>query len=102
MGKDSELVTNLEVIEYNPNEPQHARMVANTHGTIWDTTFDVRPTSTDAIEGGEKGVVLEISMDARAHELQPKLLNPVMQVFFRFGLNSHIDQVKAWCEKDEV
>ena len=104
MGKDSELVTHLEVTEYNPTEPQHARMVADTHGTIWDTTFDVRPMSTSSsfTNEGKEEVVLEISMVARAHELVPKLLNPILQVLFRMGLNSHIDQVKAWCERDKV
>lgn len=92
MGKD-ELVTNLQVTEFQP-EAHHARMVADTHGTIWDTTFDVTPAADNG-----KEVVLVIAMHARAHELVPKLLNPIMQVLFRFGLNSHIDQVKIWCEK---
>ena len=98
MGKGSELVTHLQVTEYRPQEPQHARMVADTHGTIWDTTFDVRPMSSSDTDGKE--VVLKISMHAQAHELIPKLLNPIMQVLFRSGLNSHIDQVKTWCEQE--
>lgn len=95
MGK-GELVTHLQVTEYNKDAPEpHARMVADTHGTIWDTAFDVTPSEKDG------DVVLVIAMHARAHELMPKLLNPIMQVLFRFGLNSHIDQVKVWCEKKQ-
>ena len=95
MGKD-ELVTHLQVTEYTKDSSQpHARMVADTHGTIWDTTFDVVPGEKDG------DVVLVIAMHARAHQLLPKLLNPIMQVLFRFGLNSHIDQVKVWCEKKQ-
>ena len=96
MGKDNELITHLQVTEFEKDTEQpHARMVADTHGTIWDTTFDVTP-------GEKEGqVVLTIAMHARAHELFPKFLNPIMQILFRFGLNSHIDQVKIWCEKKQ-
>jgi hypothetical protein len=90
--KGSVLVTHLQVTEFTP--PVHARMVADTHGTIWDTTFDVTPG-----EKKQEEVVLTIQMQARAHEIFPKLLNPIMQVLFRYGLNSHMDHVKVWCEK---
>lgn len=101
MGTNSEsLVTNLEVIEFTPQQgPQpHARMVADTHGTIWDTTFDVRPAGTGSQEQEEEVAELKISMHARAQKMIPKLTNPIMQVLFRFGLNKHIDGVKTWCE----
>ncbi|CAB9515337.1 expressed unknown protein [Seminavis robusta] len=98
MGSSDVLVTNLQVTEYDNNDKSpHARMVADTHGTIWDTTFDVVRNNSS----GDQEVILEIAMHARAHQLMPKLLNPIMQVLFRFGLNSHIDQVKIWCEKEQ-
>jgi hypothetical protein len=95
MGKEDTMVTHLQVTEFDSIQ-QHARMVADSHGTLWDTIFDVGPDKTSA---DNNKVLLEITMRARAHELVPKLLNPIMQVLFRLGLNSHIDQVKIWCEK---
>ena len=87
MGKN-ELVTELDVTEFVENE--RARMVADTHGTIWDTTFTVRPA--------DGGVELTIAMDARPHKLLPKLMNPLMRPMFRKGMERHIDRVRAYCE----
>lgn len=84
-----QLVTELEVTEYVPNE--RARMVADTHGTIWDTVFTVEPA------GG--GVELTIAMDARPHKWLPKLMNPLMKPMFRRGMERHIDKVKGYCEE---
>jgi ribosome-associated toxin RatA of RatAB toxin-antitoxin module len=81
--------TDLDVTEYVENE--RVRMVADSHGTIWDTVFTVRPS------GG--GTNLEIAMDARAHMLVPRLLNPFMKGLFKKGLDKHIDAVKAYCEQ---
>ena len=74
MGKN-ELVTELEVTEFV--EDRRARMVADTHGTIWDTVFEVEPTA--------EGSHLRIVMDARPHKLLPKIMNPLMKGFFRKG-----------------
>ena len=81
-------VTELEITEYVENE--RVRMVADSHGTVWDTVFTVTPDSAAAR--------LEIVMDARAHKLLPKLLNPIFKGLFRKGLAKHIDAVGAWCE----
>lgn len=83
-------VTELEVIELVANE--HTRMVADSGGTIWDTTMTVRP-----VDGG--GTSLEIAMDCRGHTLVTKIMNPVMKGLFRKGLDTHIDAVKAYCER---
>lgn len=80
--------TELEVTELV--EREHARMVADSHGTVWDTRFTVRP-----VEGGTE---LALTMDARAHALLPKLLNPIMKGLFRKGLEKHVDAVRAYCE----
>ena len=104
MGTNTPLVTNLRVTEFRTQDESsssearhpHARMVADTHGTIWDTTFDVYPTSHAS---SRNEVILKLSMHARAHEWVPKLINPIMQVLFRYGLNKHMDLVKVWCEE---
>ncbi len=87
MGK-KEMATELEITEWVENE--RARMVADSHGTIWDTVFTVTPAS----EGHE----LTIAMDARAQKLMPRIMNPIFKGLFRKGLSKHIDHVKAWCE----
>lgn len=92
-GKES--VTELEVTEYRAGE--RVRMVADSHGTVWDSVFTVKPTG-EAAERAE----LTITMDARAHKLLPRLLNPVFKGLYRKGLLRHVDAVKAYCEHAET
>ncbi|MFT7680295.1 MAG: hypothetical protein ACI8QC_004301 [Planctomycetota bacterium] len=85
MGK-RELVTELELTEWDP--PRSVRMLADTHGTVWDTLFTVSP-----VEGG---TLLKLDMDARAHALLPRLLNPLMKGLFRKGLVKHLDALESY------
>ncbi|MBT8484413.1 MAG: SRPBCC family protein, partial [Phycisphaerae bacterium] len=87
MGK-REMVTELDVTEFVEND--HVRMVADSHGTIWDTLFEVTPT------GG--GTELTLTMDARAHKLLPRIMNPIMKGFFKKGIEKHLDSLKTHCE----
>ena len=97
MGEgNNPLVTNLHVVECN--RPQIVRMVADTHGTIWDTTFRVKEEVVNDDDDNTSQVLLEISMHAKAHEIIPKLSNPIMQVLFWYGLSKYISNVKIWCE----
>ena len=66
--KGKEAATELEVTEYEP--PRKVRIVADSHGTVWDTVFTVSPV------GG--GAELEMVMDAKAYKLLPKLMNPLV------------------------
>ena len=88
MGKREE-ITELEITEYEPE--QRVRMVADSHGTVWDTTFVVQPH--------EGGCALELTMDARAHKLLPRLLNPIMKGLIRRGVEDHVDAVVQYCER---
>jgi uncharacterized protein YndB with AHSA1/START domain len=88
MHKGKSMVTELEVTEYAEND--HVRMVADSHGTVWDSLFTVRPA-------GEL-VELTITMDARPHKLLPKLITPLFKGMFRRGMEKHMDAVKAYCE----
>ncbi|MEM7163946.1 MAG: SRPBCC family protein [Planctomycetota bacterium] len=83
-----EMKTELEVTEYR--EPEHARMVADSHGTIWDTVFTV--------DGDANQCTLTLTMDARAHKLMGKIMNTLMKGMFRKGMAKHLDSVKAHCE----
>lgn len=83
-----EATTELEVTEYTPTEK--VRLVADSHGTVWDTTFTVSADS--------QSTVLEMVMDARAHTLLPKLLNPLMKPLVKRAIEKDMDAVKAYCE----
>lgn len=83
-----EAVTELEITEFVPDE--RIRMVADSHGTIWDTVFTVQ-----AARGRTE---LELRMDAHAQKLLPKLLNPIFKGLFKKGLDRHMDAVQAYCE----
>lgn len=84
-----EMETELEVIEFRP--PEHARMVADSHGTVWDTTFTITP------EG--QGTRLTLTMDAKGHKLLARAMNVVFKGLFRKGLATHVDAVQTYCEK---
>lgn len=81
--------TELEITELVADS--HARMVADSHGTIWDTTFTVRPAG--------QATELEIRMDARPHTLMTRIMTPLFKGMFRKGIEKHIDAVRAYCEQ---
>ena len=85
--QQKELVTELEVTEFTENE--RARMVADTHGTVWDTVFEVTP-SGDHTE-------LRITMDARPHALLPRVMTPFLKGFFKKGIEKHLDSLAEYC-----
>lgn len=85
-GKES--VTELEVTEYVENE--HVRMVADSHGTVWDTVF--------AVVTAEGQTVLTMTMDAKAHKLLPRLMNPLIKGMITKAVEQDMDLVKAYCE----
>ena len=87
--KGRRVVTELEITEFIVNE--RVRMVADSHGTVWDSVFTVRGI------GGR--TELSLSMDARAHKLLPKLLNPLIKGMVKKGLERYLDAVKAYCER---
>lgn len=86
--KKKEMVTELEVTEHEPN--RRARMVADSHGTVWDTVFEFREI------GG--ATEFTIAMDARPHAFLPKLLTPVFKGLFRRGIAKHMEEFKTYCE----
>jgi carbon monoxide dehydrogenase subunit G len=86
--KGKEASTELEVTEYVENE--HVRIVSDTHGTVWDTIFTVEPAG--------ESVKLEMTMDARAYKLMPKLMNPLVMKMISNAIESDMDSVKHYCE----
>ena len=89
--KGKEAVTELEVTEYVPNE--HVRMVADSHGTAWDTLFSVKR------EAGH--TTLTMTMDARSYKLLPKLLNRLFKGMIMKAVERDMDMVKEYCEDNQ-
>jgi hypothetical protein len=82
--------TELEITEFVENE--RVRLVADSHGTVWDTVFIVRPVG-DAVE-------LEMIMEARAYKLVAKLMNPLIKGLVAKAIKSDMDAVKEYCEAE--
>ncbi len=87
--KGKEQTTELEVTEYVPNE--HVRMVADSHGVIWDSVFTVKPERDHT--------ALTLAMDARAYKFLPRLMYPLMYKMIAKAVASDMDSVKEFCEK---
>ncbi len=87
MGK-REATTELEVREYEP--PNLVRMVSDTGGTVWDTTF--RLTGTAA------RTVLSMEMDAIPHALMARLSLPLIGRVVAKAIETDMDAVGAYCE----
>lgn len=86
--RGKEVSTELEVTEFVQDSP--VRLVADSHGTVWDTLFEVSPNNG--------GTELTMTMDARAYRLLPKILNPLMKGMVRRAIEQDMDMVKSFCE----
>lgn len=89
MSGGQTLATELEVIEYDP-EARVIRMVADTHGTIWDTRMSVAEE--------EGGCRVTFAMDARGQTWLKRAMNVVMQGFFRRGIREHLKHLRTLLE----
>ncbi len=84
-----EAATELEVTEFVEND--RVRMVADSHGTVWDSLFTV------ADADGQTDLVLV--MDARPYKLSSKLINPMIKSAVQKAVEKDMDAVKVFCEK---
>ena len=87
--KGKKVTTELEVTEYVENS--YIRLVADSHGTVWDTLFTVKPE--------QQHTALLLVMDARPHKLLPRIMNPLISPMIRKAVEHDMDAVKAFCEK---
>ena len=87
--KGKEATTELEVTEYTEND--RIRIVADSHGTVWDTLFTVKAK--------DEQTLLTMIMDARAYKLLPKLINPMVKGVIKKAIAKDMDAVKVFCEK---
>ncbi len=87
--KGKEIQTELLVTEYVENE--RIRLVADAHGTIWDSTFSVRPVG-DQVE-------MELYMQAKAQGMMAKLMTSMVREVVAKAVENDMDAVKVHCEK---
>jgi len=87
--KGRESITELDVTEYIIDKK--TRMVADSHGAIWDTTFDFEDLS-----GATR---MTLTMDATAHKFLPKLMIPLMKGMIQKNVERDMESIKSYCEK---
>ena len=83
-----EAITELEVTEYVSNE--HVRIVADSHGAVWDTVFRV--------SSGGGPTELTMAMESRPYKLAAKMMNAVIGGMIRKAVEKDMDLVQAYCE----
>jgi carbon monoxide dehydrogenase subunit G len=86
--KGKPATTELEVTEFAENE--RVRIVADSHGTVWDTVFTV--------EEKDGKTELNMVMDARTTKLLAKMMIPLVMGMIRKAVEGDMDSVKAYCE----
>jgi uncharacterized protein YndB with AHSA1/START domain len=84
-----EMPTELAVTEFVPNE--RVRLVADNHGTVWDTTFSVKPVS--------EGTLLTVDMEARSATLRTKFQVWLIRGLVKRAIAKDMDRVKEYCER---
>lgn len=89
--KGREATTELEVTEYRRND--RIRIVADSHGTVWDNVFTVVPNELG-------GTALTMTMDARPHKILPRIVNPLIMRMIRKAVEADMDAVKTFCENN--
>ncbi|MGH7490826.1 MAG: SRPBCC family protein [bacterium] len=87
--KGKEASTELEVTEFVEND--RIRMVADSHGTVWDSLFEVKP------KNGQTSLML--TMDAKTDKLIPKIINLMIGGMIKKAVENDMDAVKAYCER---
>ncbi len=86
--KGKEATTELEVTEYLEND--RIRMIADSHGAVWDTVFTVREVDDQ--------VTLKMVMESRPYKLMPRIMNPLIRGAIAKAVEGDMDAVKVYCE----
>ncbi|MBD3373552.1 hypothetical protein GF406_00820 [candidate division KSB1 bacterium] len=85
-----ESITELRVTEYAENE--YVRLVADSHGTVWDSVFTIESTK-------DQKTRLILTMKAKPQKLLPRLLTPLFKKTMTRALADDMDAIKLFCEK---
>ena len=87
--KGKESPTELEVTEYVENE--RVRLIADSHGTVWDTVFVVKREGDNT--------KLTMTMDARSSRIITRVVVFMISGMVKKTIERDMDSVKAYCEK---
>ena len=88
--KNNEQKTELEVTEFEENS--HVRMIADSHDTIWDTTF--KTTEQDGV------TTLTLRMDAYSHRWACRIVNFLFRGMIAKSVNGDMQLVKRHLENN--
>ncbi len=80
--------TELEITEYD--EPNHVRIVADSHGAVWDSVYTVRE------ENGE--TELTMTMDAKPYKLMQRIMIGLICKMIKKYVDQDMELVKSYCE----
>lgn len=86
-----EAATELEVTDYVENE--RIRLVADSHGTVWDSVFSVSESNGHT--------ELTLVMEAKPYKLLSRLMNLFMKGAMTKALRKDMEAVKRYCESDK-
>lgn len=86
-----EVTEDFEITEYVEND--HVRIVNDSHGTVWDSVFQV------TTESGQ--TILTLTMDARPHKLVSRITVPLLKGVIANAIGKDLDLVKEWCEREK-
>jgi carbon monoxide dehydrogenase subunit G len=84
-----EVMTELSVTELIENE--RIRLVAQSHGTTWDSLITVQQE--------EGRTLLSMTTDAKTEKLIPKVISYMVGGKVKKAVERDIDGVKSYCEK---
>ncbi len=84
-----EMTFELQVTEYETD--RKVRMVTESHGTVWDTLFEVEPD-------GEHTRLI-VSSDAISERLLPKIRNWLFRGMMAKAVANDLDLLKAYVER---
>jgi hypothetical protein len=84
-----QMPTELTVKEYMRNE--RFRLVAESHGTVWDSLF--------VVTGGPDRARPTLTMDARSERLLTRLMVFLFSGVVARAIGRDMNTVKAWCER---
>lgn len=90
--RGKEVSTVLEITEYVENAL--VRLVADSHGAVWDTTF-----TTVAANGHSKLVMV---MDATPKTFMARLSLPLIKRMVAKAVDSDMEAVKTYCESNSL
>ena len=73
-------------------------LVADSHGTVWDTLFVVRPQGGN-VASGRTELTMTMTATARPRRLTTRIMNMLIGPMVRKAVERDMDAVKVFCEK---